>query len=100
MFFEVLNTPMAVLAVLFVVVAANAFLYFGYYSPRTTTSPPDGGLPAQRTGPSTTPQRPDPVERTKEPRPTNYSREHNPHRRSRYRNRHSDRYLLSPSARL
>jgi hypothetical protein len=34
-FFEVLNTPIAVFAALFVVVAVCGFLYFGYYSPRT-----------------------------------------------------------------
>jgi hypothetical protein len=39
-FLEALNTPLAVLAVLVVVLAVNASLFFGYYSPRT--SPPAG----------------------------------------------------------
>jgi hypothetical protein len=30
-FFDIINTPIAVLDVLFVVVAVNLFLYFGYY---------------------------------------------------------------------
>jgi len=44
----------AVLGVLFVVVAVNVFLYFGYYSPKTPTP-----LPAEHTGPSTTIERPE-----------------------------------------
>lgn len=53
--------PIAVLGVLFVVVAVNVFLYFGYYS--ETPLP----LPAEHTGPSTTiegPQRAGPKEGT------------------------------------
>jgi hypothetical protein len=34
-----LNTPIAVLMVLVVVVALNAFLFFGYYLPKTTSAP-------------------------------------------------------------
>ncbi len=34
-----LNTPMAVLTVLVVVVAINIFLFYNFYLPRTTTSP-------------------------------------------------------------
>jgi cytoskeletal protein RodZ len=54
--------PIAVLAVFFVVVAVNVFLYFGFYSSRTPTS-----LPAENTAPSTTttvPERTGPEERT------------------------------------
>jgi hypothetical protein len=47
-FFDVLNTPIAVLSALLVVVAVNVFLYFGY-SPKTPTP-----LPAARTVPSAT----------------------------------------------
>ena len=39
-FFDILNTPIAVLGVLFVVVAVNLFLYFGYRSSEAPTSPP------------------------------------------------------------
>ena len=39
---RMLNTPSAVLAVFVVVVAVNGFLYFGYYLPRMTTTPPPG----------------------------------------------------------
>jgi hypothetical protein len=45
--------PIAVLGVLFVVVAINVFLYFGYSS--NTLTP----LPAEHTGPSTTIERPE-----------------------------------------
>ena len=54
--------PIAVLGVLFVVVAVNVFLYFGRYSSGMPTS-----LPAEHTGPSTTIERPEragPNERT------------------------------------
>jgi hypothetical protein len=51
--FDILNMPIAVLGVLFVVVAVNAFLYFGYYSKALTP------LPAEHTGPSTTIERPE-----------------------------------------
>ena len=44
--------PIAVLGVLFVVVAVNLFLYFGYYSSKTPTP-----LPAEHTAPSTTIER-------------------------------------------
>ena len=46
--FDILATPLAVLGVLFVVVAVNVFLYVGYSS--NTPTP----LPAKHTGPSTT----------------------------------------------
>jgi hypothetical protein len=48
-FFEILNTPIAVLSVLFVVVAVNVFLYFGYYSSKTPSP-----LPTEPTTPSAT----------------------------------------------
>ena len=44
--------PIAVLGVLFVMVAVNLFLYFGYYSSKTPTP-----LPAEHTAPSTTIER-------------------------------------------
>ena len=53
-FFDIINTPIAVLDVLFVVVAVNLFLYFGYYSPKTPTP-----LPAEHMSPSTTIERPE-----------------------------------------
>jgi hypothetical protein len=34
-----LNTPIAVLMVLVVVVALNAFLFFGHYLPNTSSAP-------------------------------------------------------------
>src|SRR5215218_11478908 len=46
-FFDVLNTPIAVLVLLVVVAGINAFLYFGY---RPSEAPP----PADRGGPQTT----------------------------------------------
>jgi uncharacterized membrane protein YdfJ with MMPL/SSD domain len=49
--FDFFNLPIVVLGVLFVVVAVNVFLYFGYYS-RTSTP-----LPAEHTAPSTTIER-------------------------------------------
>jgi hypothetical protein len=55
-FLDALNTPIAVLVVLVVVVAVNAFLYLGYH-PSETPSPP-----AER---SSGPQRT--VERTEQP---------------------------------
>jgi hypothetical protein len=36
---EMLNTPIAVLAAVVVVVALNGFLFFGYYLPRAVTPP-------------------------------------------------------------
>jgi hypothetical protein len=45
--------PIVVLGVLFVVVAVNVFLYFGYYSKTSTP------VPAEHTGPSTTIERPE-----------------------------------------
>lgn len=53
-FFDILNMPIAVLGVLFVVVAVNLFLYFGYYASKTPTP-----LPAEHTSPSTTIGRPE-----------------------------------------
>jgi hypothetical protein len=52
-FFDILNTPIAVFGVLFVVVAVNLFLYFGYSSKTSTP------LPAEHTSPSTTIGRPE-----------------------------------------
>jgi hypothetical protein len=54
MFFELLNTPTAVLSVLVLAVVVNAFLFFGYYSERTA-SPPASSSPApnERTQPKT-----------------------------------------------
>ena len=60
--FDILNMPMLVLGVLFVVVAVNIFLYFGYYS-KTSTS-----LPAEHTAPSTT------IERTERTGPNEVTR--------------------------
>ena len=40
-FFDALNTPTAVLVVLVVVVAVNAFLYLDYYSSETSAPPPN-----------------------------------------------------------
>lgn len=51
---------MAVIAVLFVVVAVNTFFYFGFYSPAVPTAPPakkPTALPGDRTGLLTTPER-------------------------------------------
>jgi hypothetical protein len=48
-FFDVLNTPMAVLVLLVVVAGINAFLYFGYH-PSEAPAPPH----AERAGPQTT----------------------------------------------
>ena len=50
--FNILTTPIAVLGVLFVVVAVNVFLYLGYS--KTPTS-----LPGEHTGRSTTMERPE-----------------------------------------
>jgi hypothetical protein len=41
-FFDFLNTPMAVLVVLVVVVGINAFIYFGQSPPETPAPPPAG----------------------------------------------------------
>jgi hypothetical protein len=58
-FLDILNTPMAVLAVLMVVVAVNSFLYFGHYdapavppAPSTESTP----LAEEGTNPSTVPE--------------------------------------------
>jgi hypothetical protein len=63
-FFDILNTPIAALSVVFVVVAVNVFVYFGYYSPITPTP-----LPTERTTPSATTlertERAEPKERTR-----------------------------------
>jgi hypothetical protein len=63
-FFDILNTPIAALSVVFVVVAVNVFVYFGYYSPITPTP-----LPTERTTPSATTlertERAGPKERTR-----------------------------------
>jgi len=62
-FFDILNTPIAVLGVSFVVVVVNVFLYFGYYSTKTPTA-----LPTERTVSSTTLERAEragPKERTR-----------------------------------
>jgi len=54
---EALNTPIAVLAVTGVVVAFNAFLFFGYYLPRTTNPTAPASPQIERTPLSTTVQR-------------------------------------------
>ena len=65
MFFDILNTPIAVLVVLVVVVAANVFLYFGVYSSKAPSP-----LPGSRVVPSATSttiertERAEPKERT------------------------------------
>jgi hypothetical protein len=52
---EALTTPIGVLAVLVVVVSVNAFLFFGYYLPRTTTPSTAPASPQiERIPPSTT----------------------------------------------
>ena len=52
---EALTTPIGVLAVLVVVVSVNAFLFFGYYLPRTTTPTTAPASPQiERIPPSTT----------------------------------------------
>ncbi len=49
-FFDALNTPIAVLVVLFVVVVVNAFLYLGYHSSGgSTLSPTERSGGPQRT---------------------------------------------------
>ena len=48
-----LNTPIAVLVAGAIVVAVLGFLYFGYYLPRTTTTPSASPRTEQRVGPST-----------------------------------------------
>src|SRR5215212_406115 len=48
-FFDFLNTPLAVLVVLVVVVGVNAFLYLGQCTPETPAT-----APAERGGPRTT----------------------------------------------
>jgi|SRR5687768_10980794 hypothetical protein len=52
--FDIINTPIAALSVVFVMVVVNVFLYFGYYSPKTPTP-----LSAEHTSPSTTIERPE-----------------------------------------
>src|SRR5215218_9967603 len=62
-FFDIINTPIAALSVVFVMMVVNVFLYFGYYSPKTPTP-----LPAEQTSPSTTietPERAPPQEVTR-----------------------------------
>jgi hypothetical protein len=49
--FDILNMPIVVLGVLFVVVAVNVFLYFGY------SSHTPNALPAEHRSPSTTIER-------------------------------------------
>ena len=59
---EMLNTPIAVLAAVVVIVTLNGYLFFGYYLPRTTTpsaSPPrteriTGATTSEETHPTTT----------------------------------------------
>ena len=50
--FDIFTTPLAVLGVLFMVVAVNVFLYFSNYTSDTPTA-----LPAEHTAPSTTIER-------------------------------------------
>ncbi len=56
--FDILNTPMAVLAVLIVVVAVNFFLYFGYRAPAVPPAPSTESTPLadEGTNPSTVPE--------------------------------------------
>jgi hypothetical protein len=63
-----LNTPSAVLAVAAVVVAVNSFLFFGFYLPRTATTPTFSSPPPQ-TEPTTT-QPTTTAEQTPQPRRT------------------------------
>jgi hypothetical protein len=49
-----LNSPMAVLVVLAVVVAVNAFLFFGYYLPNITSPGAPISTPAPTSVPTTT----------------------------------------------
>jgi negative regulator of sigma E activity len=82
-FFDVLNTPIAALGVLVVVVGVNAFLYLGYRSSETPTAPPAGRRGPQtttverteRTGPKevTRPQRTQPVTTLQKTIPTQRS---------------------------
>jgi hypothetical protein len=58
---EALNTPIAVLAVMGVVVALNGFLFFGYYLPRMTNSMAPASPQIERTPPSTTVERTRPI---------------------------------------
>jgi hypothetical protein len=60
---EALNTPIAVLAVTGVVVAFNAFLFFGYYLPRTTNPTAPASPQIERTPLSTTVQRTRPTKK-------------------------------------
>jgi type VI protein secretion system component VasF len=55
-FLEMLNTPLAVLVVLAVVVAVNTYLVVGYYLPRTTSpGAPPISSPAPTSAPTTAP---------------------------------------------
>jgi hypothetical protein len=71
-----LNTLSAVLLVLFIVVAVNSFLYFGYYLPRMTPSAPAWQPPrTERTdssSPSTTFERTHPTTTGEETTAPNY----------------------------
>ena len=60
--FDIFTTPLAVLGVLFMVVAVNVFLYLRYSSKTPTP------LPAEHTGPSTT------IERTERTGPNEATR--------------------------
>ena len=55
---EILTTPTAVLAVLFLVVAVNSFLYFGYHAPAVPPAPSTEETPLadEGTNPSTVPE--------------------------------------------
>ena len=65
-FFDILNTPLAVLVVLVVVVAANIFLYFGEYSSKTPTPLPGS--------PTTVPSATTTIERTERAEPKERTR--------------------------
>ena len=51
-FLDILNTPMALLAALIVVVAVNSFLYFGYYAPAVPPAPSTESTPSADEGTS------------------------------------------------
>jgi hypothetical protein len=67
---DTLNTPIVVLAVIVVFVPLNAFLYFGYYLPRTNAAPPSPPQTERTTGATT----------SEETRPTTTVEENRPRR--------------------
>ena len=65
---DMLNTPVAVLAVIVVLVALNSLLFFGYYLPRTNTAPASSPRTERTTG-ATTSERTHPTTTVEETRP-------------------------------